>query len=448
MKFKILLSMTISLSLSLAGTGCTAWQEPHSLSWWLLGILGLVILLASLAGTLAYFRYHRRLRNMEADLGRRSGLVEQQRHELESLYRADDELRRHLHLDDVLQSLVDSAVELLHADKGALLVWDEQRETLYARATHGFKPETVAHMFIEKGEGLAGKVALSGELSMVEDTQLNGRVTPSIVEAENLRALMQVPIRVAGEVFGVFSADYLHPHHFSEQEQRLLMAFAQRAGLAIETARLYEREQQLAVLQERNRLARDLHDSVTQSLYGVTLFAEVSNQLVHSGDLDKAADNLTELKGMALDALAEMRLLIYELRPSVFEQEGLAAALQARLDAVEGRVGLETNLSIAGQISLPSHVEESLYRITQEALNNVLKHANARTVRVKLTQDEQLVCLEVADDGEGFDVQQACEAGCMGLRGMKERAEEMNAEFEILSRVGHGTRIIVRRPVA
>jgi signal transduction histidine kinase len=283
---------------------------------------------------------------------------------------------------------------------------------------------------------------------MVEDTQMNGRVTPAIVEAENLRALMQVPIRVAGEVFGVFSADYLHPHHFSEQEQRLLMAFAQRAGLAIETARLYEREQQLAVLQERNRLARDLHDSVTQSLYGVTLFAEVSNQLVRSGDLDKAAENLVELKGMALDALAEMRLLIYELRPSIFEQEGLAAALQARLDAVEGRVGLETNLSIAGQISLPSHVEESLYRITQEALNNVLKHANAHTVRVKLTQDEQNVCLEVADDGEGFDVQQACEAGCMGLRGMKERAEEMNAEFEVLSRVGHGTRIIVRRPVA
>jgi signal transduction histidine kinase len=200
-------------------------------------------------------------------------------------------------------------------------------------------------------------------------------------------------------------------------------------------------------MQERNRLARDLHDSVTQSLYGVTLYVEVAAQLLKSGELEKTGENLKELKKMALDALAEMRLLIYELRPSVFEEEGLVAAIQTRLDAVEGRVGLETNFVIEGEISLPPQVEEGLYRITQEALNNVLKHSHASSVTLTLAQDEHMIHLEVVDDGVGFDPTKTCEAGCLGLRGMQERAQEMGAELEIVSQAGSGTKIIVRSPI-
>jgi len=439
----VLVSLT-----SLLYTGCIAVDsEPHPVSWWILGGLGLAILTGAIVGLLGIRKLKLRLTHLEANINERATQIEQQRNELEALYRADDELRRHLRLDDVLQSLVNTAAELLYADKGSLMVWDEKRERLYARATYGFHPETVARMSFAPGQGVAGKVALNGEPTVVEDTQLNGRVTPFIVESEKLRALIQVPIKVAGEIFGVFSADYLQPHRFTEEEKRLLMAFAQRAGLAIETARLYEREEQIAIMQERNRLARDLHDSVTQSLYGVTLYAEVTTQLLQMGKLEKAGENLQELKGMALDALAEMRLLIYELRPSVFEQEGLVAAIQARLDAVEGRVGLETNFVIEGEISLSPQVEEGLYRITQEALNNVLKHAHAKTVTITLIQDEHMVRLEVADDGVGFDPTQACDAGCMGLRGMRERAQELGVEFEILSQVGSGVKVIVRRSI-
>ncbi len=433
---------------SLQFTGCIAFDsEPDPVSWWILGGLGLALLGGTIGGLLGIRKFNRRLNHMKVDLDERAAQVEQQRKELESLYRADDELRRHLHLDDVLQSLVNTAVEMLHADKGSLMIWDEKKERLVARAAYGFNPETVAKISIAPGQGLAGRVALSGEPAIVEDTSLNGRVTPFIIESEKLRALMQVPIRVAGEVYGVFSADYLQPHHFTEEQIRLLTAFAQRAGLAIETAALYESEEQIAIMQERNRLARDLHDSVTQSLYGVSLYAEVATQLLKSGDSEKVNDNLQELKGMALDALAEMRLLIYELRPSVFEQEGLIAALQARLDAVEGRLGLETSFVIEGEISLPPRVEEGLYRIAQEALNNVLKHANAKTVAITLAQDANKIHLEVADDGAGFDPVQACEVGCMGLRNMKERAHEMGAEFEIISQVGSGAKVIVRRPI-
>ena len=448
MKKSKLMPIVFSILAGMVLPGCMATvTKPHPITWWILGGLGLAILAGAIVSLLGIRRLKLRLIHMEADLNERTVQIEQQRNELESLYRADDELRRHLHLDEVLQSLVNTAVELLHADKGALMVWDEKRERLHARATYGFQPETVAKMSFAPGNGVAGRVALSGEPEIVEDTYLNGRVTPFIIESEKLRALMQVPIKVAGRVFGVFSADFLQPHRFSEKEKRLLIAFAQRAGLAIETARLYEREEQIAVMQERNHLARDLHDSVTQSLYGATLYAEVASQLLKSGELEKAGENLKELKGMALDALAEMRLLIYELRPSVFEQEGLIAAIQTRLDAVEGRLGLETNFITEGEISLSPQVEEGLYRITQEALNNVIKHAHAETVSVTLTQQEQMVCLEVADDGVGFNPVQACEAGCLGLHGMKERAQELGAEFEIISQLGQGAKVIVRRQI-
>jgi signal transduction histidine kinase len=429
-------------------TGCTLVEgKPNQVSWWILAGVGLAVLIGAVAGLLGIRRLRQRLDRMETDLDHRAAQIEQQKNELESLYRADDELRRHLHLDEVLQSLVNTAVELLHADKGSLMVWDEKKEKLTARAAYGFNPETISHMAIGAGQGLAGKVALTGHPEIVEDTLRNGRVTLHIVESEKIRALMQVPIRVTGEVFGVFSADYLQPHHFTEEEKRLLMAFAHRAGLAIETARLYEREEQLAVMQERNRLARDLHDSVTQSLYGITLYAEVATQLLKTGEMDKAGMNLQELKGMALDALAEMRLLIYELRPSAFEQEGLAAAIRIRLDSVEGRVGLETNFVVEGEVVLPGPVEEGLYRIAQEALNNILKHASAKTVTISLAQESHMVRLEVADDGVGFDPLQASKAGCIGLQGMRERAQDIGAEFEIHSQPGSGTRVIVRRPI-
>lgn len=434
--------VSLCLLASLVLSGCVSVEgDSPSVSWWIPAGLGAILL----AGTLAGLRYRQRLQSMKAALDTRVSLIEQQRKELESLYRADEELRRHLHLNEVLQSLVKTAIELLHADKGALMVWDETREKLVVRASFGFHPETAARIALGPGQGLAGKVALIGEPAFVEDARQDGRVTPFIIESEHLYSVMQVPIRVAGEVFGVFSADYLQPHHFSEAEKRLLMAFAQRAGLAIETARLYEREAQIAVMQERNRLARELHDSVTQSLYGVLLYAEVSGQLLQSGDLEKVSEQLQALKNMASDALGEMRLLIYELRPSVFEQEGLVAAIQTRLDAVEGRVGLETNFIVEGEISLPPHVEESLYWITHEALNNILKHAQARTATVTLTMEKNSVWLEIADDGIGFDPNQASKAGGMGLRGMQERALEMGAEIEFISQVGSGAKVRVRR---
>jgi signal transduction histidine kinase/ligand-binding sensor domain-containing protein len=194
---------------------------------------------------------------------------------------------------------------------------------------------------------------------------------------------------------------------------------------------------------ERSRLARELHDSVTQSLYSVTLYADAAKRLLSAEQWEKAAENLNKAGTTAKEALGEMRSLVYELLPPILEQEGLVAALESRLEAVEGRAGLETHLNVESGDRLPAEVEAGLYGVAQEALNNTLKHAHASKVAISLQQDGKAVRLEVADDGVGFDPQAAETRGGLGLRGMAERVEQMGGRLEIQSEPGEGTSVQV-----
>ena len=154
-----------------------------------------------------------------------------------------------------------------------------------------------------------------------------------------------------------------------------------------------------------------------------------------------AADHLRELRDTAQEALREMRLLIFQLRPPVLEKEGLVTALQARLEAVEGRAGLETEFKVEGEERLPPEIEEGLYRIAQEALNNALRHAQAHRITVYLYQDERTVILEIADDGIGFDPTTAREQGGLGFPGMEERATQLGGRLTVKSSPGEGTSV-------
>jgi signal transduction histidine kinase len=207
---------------------------------------------------------------------------------------------------------------------------------------------------------------------------------------------------------------------------------------------LRQREREKAVAEERNRLARELHDSVTQALYGVTLYSEAAAGHLGLGHTDRVAEHLQELQDTAQEALAEMRLLIFELRPPILEELGLVAALQARLQAVEGRAGLRTEFKTNVEERLPSDVEEGLYRIALEALNNALRHAQASNIEVHLRQDELGTTLEIADDGIGFDLATARERGGMGLAAMEERAAELGGRLTVESAAGEGTSVRVR----
>lgn len=205
--------------------------------------------------------------------------------------------------------------------------------------------------------------------------------------------------------------------------------------------------EQLAVANERNRLARDLHDSVAQTLYGLTLQSEAASRKLGSGEIDQAADTLRQIKESAHQTLVETRLLIYELRPQVLEQEGLAAALNARLEAVERRSGIAVNLNVDGIPALPPQIEINLYRIALEALNNSLKYAHASRVDISLAAAERRLRLVVADDGIGFDPSIIGSQGGMGLVGMQERASQIGAQLAIESSLGGGTRVMVDVPL-
>jgi signal transduction histidine kinase len=262
--------------------------------------------------------------------------------------------------------------------------------------------------------------------------------------------------------FGSLSVDVTASRLFRDEEIHFLQAVANVLALAIERTqasqtveqqveartraieqRLVAAAQNEAVLEERQRLARDLHDSVTQALYSITLHAQAAWRLLASRDVAIAAASLRALHDTAQEALDEMRLLIFELRPPILEQVGLVEALQARLNAVEGRANLQTRLIADHVADLPSVVEQALYRIAQEALNNTLKHAHAQRITVELQQAPACVLLEIRDDGVGFNPAVARENGGLGLRGIAERVAQLDGTFTLQSALGAGTQLRV-----
>jgi len=208
---------------------------------------------------------------------------------------------------------------------------------------------------------------------------------------------------------------------------------------------LRQSELEKAITAERSRLARDLHDSVTQSLHSSTLLAEAGQRLAGSGDIERARGYLIRLGEISQQALREMRLLVYELRPLVLKEFGLVGALQQRLDAVERRSGVDVQLSIEEELELSESIEEELFRIAMEALNNALKHASPTRVTVALRKEEKrkMPCIElsIVDDGVGFDSDTKDDEGGLGLVSMQERIDKLGGELTILSTPGEGTQV-------
>lgn len=198
-----------------------------------------------------------------------------------------------------------------------------------------------------------------------------------------------------------------------------------------------------AALHERQRLARDLHDAVTQSLYSLSLMAEAARRWAVAGDRKATTDYIIRLGELAQQALKEMRLLIYESTPSALEKDGLAGAIEARLDAVERRSGIQARLRVKLDEELAPDVEAQLFRVAEEALNNALKHASATEVQVRVRSAGGMVTLEIDDNGQGFDPAGAASSGGLGLISMKERLEKLGGRFEIESTPGNGVTVRV-----
>lgn len=366
-------------------------------------------------------------------------------HELESLYRADETLHGSLRLNDVLTALADVATEVLQADKTSVHVWDDDRKNLVIAASNGYSALTIAEP-LEPGRDLVLDDALATDLLMVQDTRTDTRLSPrlrAIVEREGIEAVLAAPITVGGQIFGLFSAAFLQRHAVTLEERRLMLALAQRAGLAIQNARLFEQAQQAATAEERQRLARELHDAVTQTLFSASLIAEVVPKLWDRNQ-DEGRRRLDELRRLTRGALAEMRTLLLELRPAALVETPFGHLLRQLGEAASSRSNLAVEVRTEGQEwALSPEVQIALYRIAQEAMNNTGKHAGASHVQIHVRWTTDAVNVRVQDDGRGFDPK-ATPPGHLGLGIMHERARSIGARLRIESRTGAGTRVTMR----
>lgn len=261
-----------------------------------------------------------------------------------------------------------------------------------------------------------------------------------------VRSWMGVPMVLNGEVTGILSLSHAQADYYNDRHAHLAEAIANQAAVAIENARLYEQARTLAAMEERQRLARELHDSVTQSLFSMTMISGALPRLLDR-DLARARERCDRLHELATSALAEMRALLFELHPETLEREGLVAALERQAVAIRARHGLTVECYLDETLDAPLHVQEALFRIAQEAIHNTVKHARAQRLSVRLAGDEQAIVMDVCDDGVGFDPSGPF-PGHLGHRSMRERAESVGGRFTIESAPDRGTCVRVNLSLA
>lgn len=259
---------------------------------------------------------------------------------------------------------------------------------------------------------------------------------------EGMQSWMWVPLAVKNRVIGGVGVAHEKRNHFTPHHADLALSVANQAAITLINAELYGQAQALAVLEERQRLARNLHDAINQSLFSAGLIAEVLPRLWER-DQAEARRSLEDLRRLTRGAMAEMRALLSELRPSTLTDAELGELLRLLGSAFTGRTNIPAKVTMTGQGVLPAEVQVAIYRICQEALNNVAKHARASSVEIDLQHEGSSIGLSIRDNGQGFDPEQTA-SGHYGLSMMHERAEEIGAILSITSRPGHGTELTIR----
>lgn len=359
-----------------------------------------------------------------------------------------------LELDQVLDAIIRQVSRLMQVERCAIFeLLPEQRE-LRIRRCRGLGDEYASKVRIPVGAAAVGKAVALRAPVVVEDIRQVWPETPPpyiqpAIQQVDYRAILAVPLISKGNIFGCIAIYYPAPRTFAQEEKNLLNIFAGHAALAIDNARLYQKARELAVMEERNRLARELHDSVSQSLFSIVLNTEALAHLVER-DPVKSAAIVGRLQDIAHEALAEMRALIFELRPAALEEKGLVQALTNHVDLFRRRNSLEVEFTIEGDRRLPPEAELALYRVAQEAMANVAKHARARRSTVTLGLEGSRASLTVEDDGQGFDLSSAEETEgvkSLGLTSMRERVEQLRGTLSIETCPGAGTRVCASIPL-
>jgi signal transduction histidine kinase len=346
-------------------------------------------------------------------------------------------------VEPVLRRLVESARELAGARYAALGIPDGQGA--FAQfITAGMSDELIAAMGpLPRTHGLLGAMLTTPESYRTPDIRRDRRFRGWWPRAHpQMRSFLGVPIVARGEVIAAFYlTDREGAEEFTADDQGLIETLAAHAAVAIENARLLERSRELSIVEERNRLARELHDSVSQKLFGLVLNAEAASTLL-GRDPAAAAEAVARLGELAHEALTELRALIFELRPASLEEEGLAATLRKHVDMLRRVHGREVELRISGAARTAPRIDGEVLRIAQEALNNALRHADAERIELRLQARDGRLTLTVADDGVGFDpAAPGVRSRRLGLTSMEERARALGGSLAVVSRRGDGTTV-------
>jgi signal transduction histidine kinase len=387
-----------------------------------------------------------------AELSAALAVAERRRAESESLREVTGALLAQRKLDDVLELVAATTQHLIGAQRSMVFLLGDD-EHLHA-ALRRDSPQD-RHPAIPVAGSRIGRAVQHGRPTIAQmrlaDLQPPGAETaPGTPEfdGDGEVALLAVPLKVDGVVIGVLTAVDRAPA-FSDDDVRIVSIFADQAAVAIKQAHLARQVESLAIWEERQRLARELHDAVTQTIYSITLFTEAGRQMLAAGSTAQAEHYLNRIGDMSLQALKELRLLIYELRPPILAREGLVAALRQRLAAVEERAGIRTRL-LADPLLLPAAHEDALFRIAQEALNNALKHAHAAEIAVQIRgvmwEHRPAVSLVIRDDGCGWEPAARTHGG-LGILSMQERAAQLGGVCEVVAQPDAGVTVTATIPL-
>jgi signal transduction histidine kinase len=369
--------------------------------------------------------------------------------ELEILYRAAHAFSASLDLDTIITSLLAEVRHLLGSVAASTWLLDPQSGHLVCQQVTGPRSATVRNWRLTQGEGIASHVARSGRSIIVPDTHLDQRHFKGVDRATGLpiRSILAVPLLLHHHTLGVLEVVDTRPHRFHPADLKLVEALAAAAAVAIDNARLHASIQQVAIQQERRSLANDLHASLLQSLYAISLAAESSLiGLQQIGVNGNVANPIKHIQDLSNATLSELKSRLNTLCPSVVPESHLLDALTQHCDTLRDQYAL-TILFLAGpEPTLSPQQRDGIYFIAKESLWNVIQHAQASRVNIHLLDQADHLFFQVDDNGIGFDPITFHPDKLRGFHHMQDRAQTLGGKLDISSRPGHGTRITLRIP--
>lgn len=370
-------------------------------------------------------------------------MVRLRERELESIYKVTSSASAILDINHALQQALELTLEAIHTNSGAIFLVNEPDSNLNLISCQ--LEDYVPANFLDQSDigKILEKVILQKKSLVIPKVDKFDSKEPQNSMLSGL-SMIGLPMRAQDRVVGVMLVIHKTSDHIILEEMTLLSFIADHLALVVENSRSYKRAERLAVLEERSRLARELHDSVTQSLYSASLYSAGARRLFGQEKFSEVDNYLTQIGDLTQQALKDMRLLVYELRSPELKHNGLVGALQNRLDAVERRSNIEAEIHMDNIEMLPEVIEENLYRIAIESLNNSLKYAQATRISVELTQKDNEVLFAIHDNGVGFLIEEGLNNGGLGLATMRERAARINGTYQIFSSKETGTKIEVR----